>query len=123
MILPGDDATDNKERQNCSPEDMADAFERAQDLGAMFTEGSTAFVEVFVTRAAQLHRLMTDDGDPSESHSPKWPVLTRTDDFTPILNTASRGFALVERLNKAGDPSLKLEKYLLNWVGTYTRLR
>jgi len=35
------------------------------------------------------------------------------------METAERGFALLERLNKAGDPTLKLEKYLLEWVSAF----
>jgi hypothetical protein len=42
---------------------MTAAFERAQDLGAMFTEGSTAFIDVFVCRAAQQYRLLTAEGE------------------------------------------------------------
>ena len=50
---------DCQERQQCPDGDMAAAFERAQDLGAMFTESSTSFIDVFVTHITQQHRLLT----------------------------------------------------------------
>ena len=50
---------DYQERQQCPDGDMAAAFERAQDLGAMFTGSSTSFIDVFVTRITQQHRLLT----------------------------------------------------------------
>jgi hypothetical protein len=50
---------DYQERQQCPEGDMAAAFERAQDLGAMFTESSTSFIDVFVTRITQQHRLLS----------------------------------------------------------------
>jgi hypothetical protein len=53
---------DCQERQQCPDSDMTAAFDRAQDLGAMFTGASTSFVEVFVTRLAQQHRLLTAEG-------------------------------------------------------------
>jgi hypothetical protein len=59
-----------QERQQCPDGDMAAAFERAQDLGAMFTDSSTSFIDVFVTRITQQHRLLTagnNSGKPFES--------------------------------------------------------
>ena len=61
---------DYQERQQCPDSDMSAAFERAQDLGAMFTESSTSFIDVFVTRITQQHRLLTasdNSGKPFES--------------------------------------------------------
>lgn len=101
---------------------MAAAFERAQDLGAMFTESSTSFIDVFVTRITQQHRLLTAGDNNGESFRVKVTRFSSSADFSAIIETAERGFALVERLNKAGDPSLKLEKYLLDWVSTFDHL-
>jgi hypothetical protein len=110
---------DNQERQQCPDSDMSAAFDRAQDLGAMFSEGSTSFVELFVARVAQQHRLLTADNGTSFTST----VVSRSPkDYSVIMETAERGFALIERLNKAGDPSLRLEKYLLEWVSLYASL-
>ena len=57
---------DCQERQQCPDDDMAAAFERAQDLGAMFTESSTSFIDVFVTRITQQHRLLISGDNKGE---------------------------------------------------------
>lgn len=46
---------------------MAAAFERAQDLGAMFSDTSMSFVDVFVTRVAQQFRMLIEAGDNGKS--------------------------------------------------------
>ena len=45
---------------------MTAAFERAQDLGAMFTDSSTSFIDVIVTRITQQHRLLTASDNSGE---------------------------------------------------------
>lgn len=57
---------DLQERQQCLETDMSAAFDRAQDLGAMFTAGSTSFIDVFVTRAAQQYRLLAASNNEGE---------------------------------------------------------
>jgi hypothetical protein len=57
---------DYQERQQCPDGDMAAAFERAQDLGAMFTDSSTSFIDVFVTRITQQHRLLSSSDNSGE---------------------------------------------------------
>ena len=61
VSLPLHLSTDYQERQQRPESDMSAAFDRAQDLGAMFTDGSTSFIDVFVARAAQQYRFLTAD--------------------------------------------------------------
>ena len=61
--------TDDQERQQCPESDMSTAFDRAQDLGAMFTENSTSFVDVFVARVSQQYRFLMADEREGELYS------------------------------------------------------
>ena len=66
---------DYQERQHCPDGDMSAAFERAQDLGAMFTDSSTSFIDVFATRITQQHRLLNAGDNHGKFFESRMPDL------------------------------------------------
>nr|XP_019000213.1 uncharacterized protein I203_07372 [Kwoniella mangroviensis CBS 8507]OCF63674.1 hypothetical protein I203_07372 [Kwoniella mangroviensis CBS 8507] len=79
-------------------------FEKSLALGLLTVpEGRTSdLVTVFVGKAAYENRLASPEDIESSSH--------------PVLSTVLRGMDLVTQVNKSGDTTLKLEKFLLSWA-------
>ncbi|EIW67704.1 hypothetical protein TREMEDRAFT_69686 [Tremella mesenterica DSM 1558] len=85
-------------------EDLTTTFEKAINLGTLGRKGvpCTALVDVFLHRAA------------FESRAE--PVEDVEGDYHPVIQTLSRGLEAVVKFSQAGDPSLRLEKFLLDWA-------
>ncbi|RXK40070.1 hypothetical protein M231_02710 [Tremella mesenterica] len=88
----------------CQSNNLTTTFEKAINLGTLDRKGvpCTALVDVFLHRAA------------FESRAE--PVEDVEGDYHPVLQTLSRGLEAVVKFSQAGDPSLRLEKFLLDWA-------
>ncbi|KAK4688382.1 squamous cell carcinoma antigen recognized by T-cells 3, partial [Tremellales sp. Uapishka_1] len=94
------------EARGVPDEELNMLFERALALGKLTAPYNSVngLVDLFAYRAASERRLLVSEDE--------------TEDYHPVMPTLMRGFELVTDMNKAGDPSLKLEKFLLSWVET-----
>ncbi|ORY30589.1 hypothetical protein BCR39DRAFT_529041 [Naematelia encephala] len=89
-----------------TPDELDAAFERSLALG-VFTAPRAPManlVELFLYKAASDNR--------------RYGVGDEGEGTHPVLNTCTRAFEEILTLDRAGDPSLKLEKFLLEWAET-----
>ncbi|WVQ71771.1 hypothetical protein IAR50_001312 [Cryptococcus sp. DSM 104548] len=87
--------------------DKLDAyFERALAIGQLVipADRTTDTVELFLAKAAYDARLSTPTVSLNAPH--------------PALAAITRGLEAISHINKSGDPSLKLEKFVLDWAET-----
>ncbi|TYJ56665.1 hypothetical protein B9479_002595 [Cryptococcus floricola] len=94
------------ERKNTELQDLDVYFERALAIGQLVipADRTTDLVEVFLAKAAYDARLATPTVALDASH--------------PALASITRGLKVILDINKSGDPSLKLEKFVLDWAQT-----
>ncbi|ODO10809.1 hypothetical protein I350_01407 [Cryptococcus amylolentus CBS 6273] len=81
-------------------------FERALAIGQLVipADRTTDLVEVFLAKAAYDARLSTPTVSLNAAH--------------PALASITSGLEAISHINKSGDPSLKLEKFILDWAET-----
>lgn len=83
------------------PDELPSIFQKALDLGLIV--GPSEISDIFVCRAASVNRLNASSGSAPES----------------IIQLASQAFELINHASRAGDPILRLEKFLLDWSESY----